>query len=173
MGRTWEEECTSAPDAGPPRAWWLPALRQGASQKGTPRGTGSHDSLTWRLEPDTGAPAVAREISLAVLREWNMARFASNVELVASELVTNALRHGPNPGPCGITEPPLVQLSMLRRGGELVCAVRDTNDRLPVRREPDFMLETGRGLHLVSCFATSWGAVPTVPVGKFVWALFS
>ncbi|MBB4930117.1 two-component sensor histidine kinase [Lipingzhangella halophila] len=113
---------------------------------------------------------MAREIARGILREWGMTRFAADVELVVSELVTNALRHGPDPGASG--GDCLLQLTMMRRGGELVCAVRDANDRIPVRREPDFMLETGRGLRLVSCFAASWGAVPTVPVGKFVWALF-
>ncbi len=161
-------------NTGRPHTWWLPALSHGSAVRNHPRTGANHDWLSWRLDATPTAPAAARDIASGKLREWNMVHLASDVELVVSELVTNALRHGPDPGAsegegrgdC------LVQLTMMRRGSDLVCAVRDANDRLPVCREPDFMLETGRGLRLVSCFATSWGAVPTVPVGKFVWALF-
>lgn len=172
MDRTSEEECTSALEPGPPHTWWLPTLSHGLPARKPPRGATSHEWFSRRLAADAMAPSVAREIALGILREWGMTRIAADVELVVSELVTNALRHGPDPEVGADSSDCLVQLTMMRRGGELVCAVRDANDRLPVRREPDFMLETGRGLRLVSCFATSWGAVPTVPVGKFVWALF-
>ncbi|WP_344966512.1 ATP-binding protein [Salinactinospora qingdaonensis] len=116
---------------------------------------------------------LARDRTAVVLRDWGMSRLVGDVELVVSELVTNALRHGG----AGMLDAPdcenVIQLSMMRRGSELICAVRDASDRLPTLREPDFMAESGRGLHLVSCFSRDWGAVPTAPVGKFVWALFA
>ncbi|UOE22062.1 ATP-binding protein [Thermobifida halotolerans] len=153
------------------RAWWLPALRNGMPCWSSCSGTASHDSLLWSLDPDYGAVKIARDLTMATLRDWGMARYAGDVELVVSELVTNALRHaGVRLDGAGES---VIQLSAMRRGMELICAVRDGSDRLPIRREPDFMAETGRGLHLVSCFSRGWGAVPTAVGGKFVWALFS
>ncbi|GAA3754140.1 ATP-binding protein [Spinactinospora alkalitolerans] len=175
MRRTsgWEWTSSAALNASIPQSWWLPALQHGALRWEAHRGPASHDSTSWSLEPDYGAVKVARELAMAVLREWGMSRMAGDVELVVSELVTNALRHA---GVRAFDAPGcenVIQLSMMRRGGELICAVRDGSDQLPAQREPDFMAESGRGLHLVACFSRSWGAVPTVPDGKFVWALFT
>lgn len=133
------------------------------------QGAVSHESALWSLEPDYGAVKAARELVMSTLREWGMAQLAGDVELVVSELVTNALRHAGGVPGCESA----IQLSAMRRGGELVCAVRDGNDSLPMQRDPDFMAETGRGLHLISCFSRSWGVVPTITGGKFVWALFT
>ncbi|WP_310913540.1 ATP-binding protein [Lipingzhangella rawalii] len=128
-----------------------------------------HTCARWHLEADLRSVKIARELTLAVLREWDLTRIHSNVELVVSELVTNALRHAG--GSQDSRED--IELSVLSRDGQFVCAVRDTSDVLPAAREPDFMSESGRGLHLVACFSDRWGAVPSVPCGKFVWALFS
>jgi hypothetical protein len=152
------------------RAWWLTPLRNGLSRWNSYPGTASYDSLLWSLAPDCGAVKLARELAMAALREWGMVRYASDVELVVSELVTNALRHAvPR---IGKEQENIIQLSVMRRGAEFICAVRDSSDLIPQRREPDFMAETGRGLQLISCFSRRWGVVPTVAGGKFVWALF-
>jgi hypothetical protein len=37
---------------------------------------------------------------------------------------------------------------------------------------PDYIAQTGRGLHLVDSFSLAWGWVPLHPAGKVVWALF-
>ncbi len=150
------------------RAWWLPALRNGTPCWGSHPGTASYDSLVWRLNPDYGAVKIARDLAAGALRDWGMAHHTSDVELVVSELVTNALRHARTEN----GRESIVQLSALRRGAELVCAVRDGSDRLPQQKEAGFMAESGRGLHLVSCFSRTWGAVRTAVGGKFVWALF-
>ena len=152
------------------RAWWLPALRNGMPCWNSYPGTASYDSLLWSLSPNHGAVKIARDLVVATLRDWGMVRYASDVELVVSELVTNALRHA-DTGVDGMREN-VIQLSAMRRGAELICAVRDGSDRMPQRREPDFMEETGRGLHLISCFSRNWGVVRTAVGGKFVWALF-
>lgn len=126
----------------------------------------------WILEPNRGSVRVARDLVRSILSDWHMGQMVDEVELVVSELVTNALRHaaGVAGEPAGADQ--TVELSLMRRRHELVCAVRDTSDRLPAPRDPDHMAETGRGLHLVSCFSRGWGAEPAVPHGKFVWALF-
>lgn len=120
--------------------------------------------------PEPGAVAIARDLCTGVLARWEMAIRAPDVELIVSELVTNALRHGRRVRTAAERDP--IRLSMLRRGGELVCAVRDRSDRMPQRREPDFQFESGRGLHLVACFCDGWGVLPVLPSGKHVWARF-
>ena len=159
----------TSPAATAPPSWWVLALRAAAVSWGSSVAQVGHTCARWHLEPDHRSVKIARELTLAVLREWDLTRINSNVELVVSELVTNALRHGRD----GDSADNEIELSVLSRDGQFVCAVRDTSDTLPTAREPDFLSESGRGLHLVACFSDRWGAVPSVPCGKFVWALFS
>ncbi|GLU47729.1 hypothetical protein Nans01_20800 [Nocardiopsis ansamitocini] len=170
-GSQWAPAATL--EAGAVHSWWLPALEHGASRWDAHPGSASHDSVSWGLDPDYGAVKTARELVMGVLRDWGMARLAGDVELVVSELVTNALRHAETSAFDSPGCESVIQISVMRRGGELICAVRDCSDVLPARRDPDFMAETGRGLHLVSCFSRSWGTVPAIAGGKFVWALFT
>ncbi|MBB6170576.1 hypothetical protein HNR23_000636 [Nocardiopsis mwathae] len=175
LGRTADGDATS--EFGDPNGpWWVPILRNGVRGRVDGRSDrGGLDVLCWSLVAQTGAPAIGREICGGVLREWGMAGLTGDVQLVVSELITNALRHGCRCSPvqAAVGCAADVQLGMVRWGGELICAVRDEADRLPARREPEFMRESGRGLHLVASFARRWGVLPTFPSGKYVWALFA
>lgn len=152
-------------------AWWLRVLTAGSSRWNTPLCGDRHDALTWTFEPRPDAVEAAREISGALLREWRMWYLFDDVSVVVSELVTNAVQHG---DPLTVTRRGGggIQLSLMRSGGEFICAVRDGADRLPRRREADLITEGGRGLALVSAFTREWGVILTPPSGKFVWAQF-
>ena len=108
--------------------------------------------LEMKLEPDRSAPAQARH---ALVEEFacleSPARQQS--ELVASELVTNAVLHG-----CG----PIV-FRADRRGDRLRIEV---DDGLTGMGPPD---EGSRGLDLVARVAAAWGVQRHEP-GKTVWA---
>jgi anti-sigma regulatory factor (Ser/Thr protein kinase) len=82
------------------------------------------------------------------------------VELVLSELLGNAFRHGRPPVAYATTvEPP-----------DVMVTVADTGQSRPVQRAdvgPD--AEGGRGLLLVASLSRSWGCDET-PSGKRVWA---
>src|SRR5699024_8747970 len=132
MGRLGNEECSGHAPAPSPRAWWTSALLSGTLEAAPPGCPSHRDALSWSLTPEPGAAAVARDLCTGVLARWEMAIRAPDVELIVSELVTNALRHGRRTA----AERDPIRLSMLRRGGELVCAVRDRSDRMPQRREP-------------------------------------
>ncbi|WP_019075693.1 ATP-binding protein [Streptomyces hokutonensis] len=82
------------------------------------------------------------------------------VELLISELVTNAVRHA-GPG----------QISMTVRLVEAVLRVEvsDSSPALPQLGFPDECSENGRGLFLVAALADRYGAEPT-PTGKRCWA---
>ncbi|WP_308012134.1 ATP-binding protein [Actinacidiphila acidipaludis] len=110
----------------------------------------------------------ARRFTRATLQRWDLGALRDSVELVASELVTNALRYAV---PVGAPGAP-VGLSLVRWTSRVVCAVRDPSAIAPVTKDPDFVAETGRGLHLVESFSENWGWHPLSGAGKVVWALF-
>ncbi|MGN6331208.1 MAG: SpoIIE family protein phosphatase [Motilibacteraceae bacterium] len=85
-----------------------------------------------------------------------------DVELLASELVTNAVLHG---------RPPLAVHLRLDPGRHLVLEVADHAFHLPRRMRAGSDDEHGRGLELVALLADRWGVRPTAR-GKVVWVSF-
>ena len=110
----------------------------------------------------------ARRFTRTTLHGWDLVALHESVELVASELVTNALRYAV---PMGTPGTP-VRLSLIRYTSRVVCAVRDPSTVPPAPKDPDYVAETGRGLHLVDSFSENWGWHPLSGSGKVVWALF-
>jgi len=110
----------------------------------------------------------ARRFTRNTLQRWELGALRDSMELVSSELVTNALRYAVPPGAPGAP----VRLSIVRWASRVVCAVRDPSMVAPITKEADFVAETGRGLHLVESFSEKWGWAPLSGTGKVVWALF-
>jgi anti-sigma regulatory factor (Ser/Thr protein kinase) len=121
---------------------------------------------------DPGSVKAARDFAVAALRGWGMRELADEVCLVVSELVTNALHHAPPIHAVPDPEGP-IRLSLIRRGDEIICAVRDCGSDVPFRKNPQDVAETGRGLLLVESFSRAWGWTPLRGSGKVVWALFT
>jgi anti-sigma regulatory factor (Ser/Thr protein kinase) len=83
------------------------------------------------------------------------------LELLVSELVTNAVLHSPHSG--------TVTLELRRADRALRIAVTDAGPVLPRPRTPVSAAEEhGRGLFLVETLAEAWGS-RVVPGGKEVW----
>jgi anti-sigma regulatory factor (Ser/Thr protein kinase) len=83
------------------------------------------------------------------------------LELLLSELVTNAVQHS--------TQGRTVAVAVLRRENSIRIAVVDHTSALPAPGEAvDLFDEHGRGLLLVEAMAEEWGSYP-VPDGKVVW----
>ncbi|MGW6129160.1 ATP-binding protein [Cellulomonas sp. NPDC055163] len=82
------------------------------------------------------------------------------VELLASEVVTNAVVHGPDHGHVGVRT--------AYRDGAFSVAVTDRGAGLPVLRDPHPTELSGRGLHVVANLASAWG-VELTAAGKTVW----
>jgi anti-sigma regulatory factor (Ser/Thr protein kinase) len=100
------------------------------------------------LRPSFGAPAVARQFVASKLRTWGVEQAYPDVELLTSELVTNAIRHADGP----------VELTIDQASGECVrIEVRDQSERLPVMRPLEAARDGGWGLHIVGHIATRWG----------------
>ncbi|MFJ9839286.1 ATP-binding protein [Kitasatospora sp. NPDC101155] len=85
-------------------------------------------------------------------------------ELVASELVNNAVQHARVPGR-------LIFVRFDMEPGLLRIEVHDASRRIPTMRTAGDEDESGRGLQLVDQLAKEWGVSPREGVGKAVWAL--
>jgi two-component sensor histidine kinase len=101
--------------------------------------------------------AQCRELACGWLESRGLSDLADTVELLVSELATNALRHGRGD----------IRLRLLM-DATLVCEVWDNGYAQPRRRRASDTDEGGRGLQLVSLLADRWGSRRT-PSGKTVW----
>jgi hypothetical protein len=109
----------------------------------------------------------ARRFTRSTLHEWELGSLADDAEAIVGEFVANAVSHaarGAVPGqPLG--------LRLLRRTGEVMCAVLDPSDNAPVLRAPERSEEAGRGLQMVDALSDVWGWSPVTGRGKAVWAI--
>jgi anti-sigma regulatory factor (Ser/Thr protein kinase) len=112
---------------------------------------------------DRAAVSAARELVAATLRDWSVPEAtADSINLLASELVTNAVLYA---------RPPF-WLRLRRTAGQVMLEVHDGATFLPRRQRPTLTDEHGRGLQLVALLADRWGSRPTA-TGKVVWCMFA
>jgi hypothetical protein len=125
------------------------------------------------LAPRPESVRAAREFTRATLRGWGLAAVSDDAELVVSELVTNALRHGLSgsgaPGPDG--SGPVIGLRLMVQAPHLLCMVTDPSREIPRRRDSGPLDATGRGLCVIESCSSRWGWCPLDAGGKVVWAL--
>jgi anti-sigma regulatory factor (Ser/Thr protein kinase) len=105
----------------------------------------------------------------AVTTEWALTDLAEVAELLASELVTNALRASER---LRTPEQPVVRIWFVSDQVSVVIHVWDSSDEMPVRKVPGPGDDGGRGLVLVEALAAEWGAYRN-SAGKTVWARVS
>ncbi len=116
-----------------------------------------HSAL--RLTPGTDVVPTARRFVidyLSVLHVDDGVR--GDAALVASELVTNALRHGP---------PPLL-LDVAVTAATVRITVSDSSTVEPQLPPTSSEAESGRGLALLDAIAAAWGSDSSA-TGKRVW----
>jgi anti-sigma regulatory factor (Ser/Thr protein kinase) len=115
--------------------------------------------LQQTLAPDPRSAAEARRFAADVLIAWDEESLADTVQLLVSELVTNAVLHAGSP----------VRLALWRRDNRIHVDVVDDSAVPPGLRDYDAEATTGRGLDLVGMVADAWGVEPRAPQGKSVW----
>ncbi|MEV6248107.1 ATP-binding SpoIIE family protein phosphatase [Streptomyces sp. NPDC051742] len=120
-------------------------------------GIAPSDVAYWFLEPEDAAPGRARRLARRALARWDLEELTDSVELLISEVVTNAVRYAERP----------VTLRLLRTD-VLRCEVGDDSPQLPRQRRARDTDEGGRGLFLVNRLARRWGAT-RLSGGKVVW----
>ncbi|MFI5793061.1 SpoIIE family protein phosphatase [Streptomyces sp. NPDC051677] len=113
---------------------------------------------------DPEALSEARHMIRAAVRAWGAGDRSDEIELVADELITNALMH---------TEGAAIVTVRVVTGGErrLRVEVEDSSSALPRRREAGESGVSGRGLLLVELLTDAWG-VEARGGGKCVWCEF-
>ncbi|MFD4244162.1 SpoIIE family protein phosphatase [Streptomyces sp. NPDC058525] len=120
-------------------------------------GIAPSDVAYWFLDPEETAPGRARRFARRALTRWGLEELQDSLELLVSEVVTNAVRYAERP----------VTLRLLRTD-VLRCEVGDDSPQLPRQRRARDTDEGGRGLFLVNRMARRWGAT-RLSSGKVVW----
>jgi anti-sigma regulatory factor (Ser/Thr protein kinase) len=137
----------------------------------------------WPLRSYVELPALptsarsARQHARSVLREWRLAAPADTVELLVSEIITNAIRAA-----AGIARQPdesgraagvaWMRFWLISDGRNVLIQVWDDDNRLPVCQRAGLDAEAGRGLLLIKSLSLRWGCYMLgAQGGKIVWAV--
>jgi anti-sigma regulatory factor (Ser/Thr protein kinase) len=112
-----------------------------------------------------------------ILHEWRMAHLTATVELLVSEIVTNAVRasagrahrqHAPEQA----ISVPTVRFWLTSNGHRVLIQVWDSDDNIPVPQTVGLDAESGRGLLLIETLSSKWGCYTAGNQdGKIVWAM--
>lgn len=113
---------------------------------------------TWELPADPAVVGGARKEAAARLAAWGLDDAVFVMELVVSELVTNAIRYAHAP----------IVLRLIHDQA-LICEVSDASTTAPHLRRARTFDEGGRGLFLVAQLSERWGTRHTT-AGKTIWA---
>lgn len=107
----------------------------------------------------------ARAFTTEALTTWGLLGRGDDIRLCVSELATNAVLHGTDPGRGFLVR--------LDADDEVVrLEVHDSRRQHPHPRHPGDTDTTGRGLLLVTALADGWGVEDRTPFGKIVWSCF-
>jgi anti-sigma regulatory factor (Ser/Thr protein kinase) len=112
------------------------------------------------LPEELASVPLSRRFAGDLLAQWDLDDLAPTVGLVVSELVANAVQHVG--GPCALE---------LTHGDQVLrVAVADRGRGMPDLQVLGATNQNGRGLHIISAFASSWGVDHLDDGGKLVWA---
>ncbi|NBM20546.1 PAS domain S-box protein [Streptomyces sp. GC420] len=119
-------------------------------------------TATRELSAVPEAVAQGRAFLSGVLAGWDLHGVRDDARLLASEVLTNAVRHARGP----------IRLRLRHTEHELTVEVTDRSPQLPHVRLAGTGDESGRGLALVDTLAGSWGTRPAED-GKTIWFTLS
>lgn len=108
---------------------------------------------------DLSSPRQARRFLDGVLERWRCEPAIETVQMLLSELVTNAVVHARS----------RPEVSVLMLGSHIRIEVADTSSDLPAPALLGGLEPGGRGLAIVAAEASRWGVRPLPSGGKSVW----
>jgi anti-sigma regulatory factor (Ser/Thr protein kinase) len=119
------------------------------------------DATSMKLERTPASAGRARRVTRSMLDGRVSVDAAEIVELLVSEIVTNAILHA--------TSAP--ELSVMLFDDRVRVEVRDEDDdRAPrLRPSPEPTATSGRGLAIVDALSSAWGIDTQRGIGKCVW----
>ena len=113
----------------------------------------------------TSAVPCARLHTRHVLREWDLLALADDAEMIACELVTNAIKASAD-GLAGF-----VTLKLAADDAYLSVGVWDDSPLMPQPQPHEIDSETGRGFEIITMLSDSIGVIPDQQgSGKTIWA---
>lgn len=111
---------------------------------------------------------IARFHVRAALSFHRLGEYADDVEIITSELVTNAIQH--------VAEDPAVMIGVTVARvwwpAAVAIIVADSSPRGPAIRETSWASEHGRGLQIVKALSVHWGW-QRYPGGKVIFAMIA
>lgn len=119
-----------------------------------------HRAAVHPLERSLAAPRAARGLVRDLCTGWAPSELVGDVELVVTELVSNAVLHGSGQ----------IVLRLGRHDGTVLVGVMDDGAARPHVTSTHPAVERGRGLALVAAVSRAWG-VREAAVGKEVWCV--
>ena len=109
---------------------------------------------------DLASARLARDFLRQAKCDAHQARVLDRAELLTTELVTNAVRHG---------GPPIVVEVTCEGTAGMTVEVCDGSDEEPVLKDAAPLDESGRGVLLVDLLSDEWGVDQRPGDGKAVW----
>jgi anti-sigma regulatory factor (Ser/Thr protein kinase) len=128
-------------------------------------GTQTTALMAFALPSTPNSVRLARSYIRSALCDHDLGDYAEDAELVASELVTNAIEHA-HALTIGL------ELLQLEGSGAVAVVVTDPSASPPLRLNPTADLERGRGLNIVAELSARWGWCPR-ETGKAVFAILA
>ncbi|MEU6813211.1 ATP-binding protein [Streptomyces sp. NPDC046831] len=102
------------------------------------------------ISPLPIAAPLCRRLVTDALRRWGLEELIHDAQVVATELVTNAIATSA-PADSDVT------LRLRRDRGSLVIEVGDQAEAVPVLQQTTFYVEYGRALSVLASLSTFWG----------------
>lgn len=137
------------------------------------------------LAPVPESARTARQFTVTTLRMWQLDALIEDAVVVASELATNAIRHG-TPAATGDATGGSragrgtgagaergggrIELSWCLQASRLICVVTDQTGTPPALAASGPEAESGHGLQIVGALAVAWGWTILGTGEKAVWA---
>jgi anti-sigma regulatory factor (Ser/Thr protein kinase) len=119
------------------------------------------------------AAGLVRTLVRHRLSQWGLHRLVNDAELVASELVTNAVNAtgttNPRPRWSDLHNLALIRVRLAVTADSLVIEVWDRDPTTPVPKDAAAVDETGRGLLIVGALCCRWDYFFPDAGGKAVW----
>jgi hypothetical protein len=130
-------------------------------------------SLTLAALPT--AVKLSRTQVSVTLRWWGLGHLVDEAQLIASELVTNAVEATgivtPDPSRTGRRDLATIRVRITHLATRIVIEVWDRDLTPPVAKGlPAADAENGRGLAIVTALSLQWGYIYPIEGGKVVWA---